>query len=71
MFYLNKSTIAGFIGNNPVAAKTNNGSTVVNFSVATTAYWNDKSSGKLQEKTEWHNVVFFGKQAETIAKHIM
>lgn len=32
-------------------------------SIATTSYWKDKS-GEKQEKTEWHNVVFFGKTAE-------
>ena len=33
-------------------------------------FWTDKSTGDRQEKTEWHNIVVFGKQAETCEKYL-
>lgn len=36
---------------------------VCSFSVATTAKWNDKSTGEQIEKTTWHRVKCFGNQA--------
>src|SRR4029079_5389461 len=37
--------------------------------MATTEVWNDKA-GQRQEKTEWHRVVLWGKQAETLAEYL-
>jgi len=42
---------------------------VCNFSVATSESWADKS-GEKQEKTEWHNVVVWGKTAENCGKYL-
>ena len=42
---------------------------VVNFSLATNRVWKDKEEGKKEEVT-YHNVVGFGRQAETIAQYM-
>ena len=39
------------------------------FSVATTEKWTDQN-GQKQEKTEWHNIVVWGKQAETCGQYL-
>ena len=45
------------------------GRAVANFSVATTETWNDQQ-GNRQERTEWHNIVVWGKQAETCGQYL-
>lgn len=57
---VNKVLLLGICGGDVKESK-GGGSGMV--SIATTSYWKDKS-GEKQEKTEWHNVVFFGKTAE-------
>lgn len=59
----------GNLGNDPVLRYTGNGTAVCNLSVATNDYWKD-AAGKPQERTEWHRVVVFGKQAENCAKYL-
>ena len=56
---VNKVTILGRVGKDP-EVKEFNGNKVARFSVATSEKWKDKS-GAWQEKTEWHNVSFWGK----------
>jgi len=63
---MNKVILIGRVGKdaeNPTAAQ------LAKFSLATTEKWTGKD-GQKQEKTEWHNVVCFGKQAETALKYI-
>ena len=67
---VNKAIIIGNLGNDPELKSLPSGSSVVNFSVATTEAWNDKATGEKQEKTEWHNVTVFGKQAENANKYL-
>ena len=43
---------------------------VANFSIATSEEWRDKESGDKKTKTEWHNVVFFGKLAEIAEQYL-
>ncbi|MEM8500897.1 MAG: single-stranded DNA-binding protein [Pseudomonadota bacterium] len=61
---INKHIIVGNIGQTPEAASTKGGKSVANFSVATTATWKDKETGEKNERTEWHDVVAFGKLAD-------
>jgi single-strand DNA-binding protein len=42
---------------------------VANFSIATSEQWNDRD-GKKQERTEWHNIVVWGKQAEHCGQYL-
>ena len=50
----------------------NSGDQVVNFPIATSETWRDKTSGERKEKTEWHNIVIFnenlGKVVEQYCK---
>lgn len=59
---LNKVQIIGRLGADPEVRATSGGQAVTKTRIATTETW--KKDGQKQEKTEWHNVVFFGKVAE-------
>jgi len=54
---LNRVELIGRLGKDPEVKHLQNGSSVANFSVATSESWKDKRSGERQEKTEWHNIV--------------
>jgi len=60
---LNKVMLIGRLGRDPEIRYTNSGAAVGNFSIATTDNWKDKS-GNRQERTEWHNVVAWGRLAD-------
>ena len=64
----NKAILIGRIGKTPTLRYTGKQVAVMNFSMATTEYWyvNDRP----REKTTWHNIVMFGKSAETYAKKL-
>ncbi|WP_330926645.1 single-stranded DNA-binding protein [Candidatus Sororendozoicomonas aggregata] len=67
---VNKVTLIGNLGNDPDVRFTPNGSAVANLSVATGESWKDRNTGQLQEKTEWHRVVIFGKLAEIAQQYL-
>jgi len=67
---LNKVVLIGRLGKDPEITYSQQGLAVVNFSLATSENWTDKNTGDRQEKTEWHNIVVFGKQAETCEKYL-
>jgi single-strand DNA-binding protein len=69
MASLNKTMIIGRVGKDPDIRTTQNGKTVATLSVATSERYKD-SQGQRQEKTEWHNVVIFGKTAEVVQKYL-
>ncbi len=60
---LNKAMLIGRLGRDPETRYTNSGSAVANFSIATTDTWKDKQ-GQKQERTEWHNIVAWGRLAD-------
>lgn len=60
---LNKVMLIGRLGKDPEIRYTNSGSAVANFSMATTDTWKDKQ-GQKQERTEWHNIVAWGRLAD-------
>ncbi len=66
---LNKAMIIGRLGNDPEVRYAQSGTAMGNFNLATNESWMDKS-GQRQEKTEWHRIVVFGKQAENCAKYL-
>lgn len=68
---VNKCFIIGNLGRDPEVTYTQSGTAVAKITVATSETWNDKNSGEKQEKTEWHRITFFGKQAETIGKYMI
>ena len=69
MASVNKVILIGNLGKDPEVRYTQSGDAVCNFSIATTEKWKDKS-GEKQEKTEWHNIVFFGRTAEVCGEYL-
>ena len=67
---LNKVMLIGNLGRDPEIRYTQSGTAVVNFTIATSEQWNDRNSGERQERTEWHRIVVFGKQAEVCEKYL-
>lgn len=65
---VNKVILVGRLGQDP-EIKTVNNSQVARLSIATSESWMDKNNQK-QERTEWHRVIFWGKQAEVAAKYL-
>jgi single-strand DNA-binding protein len=66
---LNKVLIIGNLGKDPEVRFTPGGRAVARFPVATSEVWSDQE-GQRQERTEWHNVVVWGKQAETCGQYL-
>jgi single-strand DNA-binding protein len=66
---LNKVLIIGNLGKDPEVKATATGQTAARFSVATTENWKNPQ-GEKQSKTEWHNIVVWGKQAEIAEKYL-
>lgn len=69
MASINKAIIIGNLGADPELRQTQSGTAVCQLSVATNEQWKDQS-GTPQERTEWHRVVVFGRQAENVAKYL-
>lgn len=67
--YLNKAMIFGNLTRDPEMKALPSGMQVCSLSLATNRVYNDRD-GKRQESTDYHNVVVFGKQAETCAKYL-
>jgi len=67
---VNKVILIGNLGSDPEVRYTPSGSAVANISLATTEVWRDKQSGELQERTEWHRVVFFNRLAEIVGEFL-
>ena len=66
---LNRVLIIGNLGRDPEVRFTPSGKAVGRFPVATSDVWTD-NEGQRQERTEWHNVVVWGKQAETCGQYL-
>ncbi len=67
---LNKVMLIGNLGRDPEIRYSQQGTAMVNFSIATSEQWNDKNTGEKQEKTEWHRIVAFRKPAEILEKYL-
>ncbi|HEB80835.1 MAG TPA: single-stranded DNA-binding protein [Chromatiales bacterium] len=67
---VNKVILVGNLGRDPEVRYLPSGSAVVNVTIATSESWKDKTSGERQERTEWHNVVFFGRLAEVAGEYL-
>src|SRR5690606_38480927 len=66
---INKVIIVGNLCQDPEVRYTPAGKGVANLTIATSETWKDQS-GQLQEKTEWHRVVLFGKLAEIAGQYL-
>lgn len=69
MASVNKAIVMGNLGADPELRYTQGGAAVCNLRVATNERWRDKD-GAQQERTEWHAIVVFGKQAENCEKYL-
>lgn len=67
---VNKVILVGNLGKDPEQRSTQSGMAVVNVTIATSDSWRDKATGEQQERTEWHNVVFFNKLGEIAAQYL-
>jgi len=66
---MNKVILIGNLGRDPEIKMTPGGQPLARFSVATTESWKDPQ-GEKQARTEWHNIVVWGKQAEIAEKFL-
>ena len=66
---VNKVIIVGRLGADPEIKQVGNAQSVARLSIATSESWTGKD-GQKQERTEWHRVVVWGRQAENCAKHL-
>ena len=69
MASVNKVILVGNLGRDQETRYTTSGDAVTNIRLATTETWKDKS-GEKQERTEWHRVVLFGRQAEIAGEYL-
>src|SRR4029079_19360335 len=67
---VNKVILVGNLGRDAELRYTPGGAAVSKFSLATTEVWNDKG-GQRQERTEWHNIDLWGKQAESLSEYLV
>src|SRR3989304_1445934 len=67
--YLNKVMLIGNLTRDPELRSLPSGIKVCSFSLATNRVWKDKN-GARQESADYHNVVVFGRQAETVAQYM-
>jgi single-strand DNA-binding protein len=66
---VNKVILVGNLGRDAELRYTPGGAAVATLNLATTEVWNDKG-GQRQEKTEWHRIVLWGKQAESLQEYL-
>lgn len=67
--YLNKAIIVGNLTRDPELKSLPSGIKVCSFSLATNRVWKDKN-GARQESADYHNIVVFGRQAETVGEYM-
>ena len=66
---LNKVMLIGNVGKDPEIRTMNSGNEVALFSLATSEYWKDKTTGEKKDKTEWHRVVVYSQGLVNIIKN--
>jgi single-strand DNA-binding protein len=67
---VNKVILVGTCGKDPETRYMPSGGAVTSISVATNESWKDKQTGEKQERTEWHNITFFGRLAEIAGEYL-
>lgn len=70
MASLNKASLIGNLGADPVLRYLPDGVPVATISLATTNAYKDKKTGEKKEKTEWHRVIFFNGLAEVVNEYL-
>ncbi len=67
---VNKVILIGNLGVEPEVRFTPGGAAVANVRIATSESWRDKQTGEMNERTEWHRLVFFGRLAEVVRDYL-
>ncbi|MBP0049307.1 single-stranded DNA-binding protein [Marinobacterium sp. AK62] len=67
---INKVILVGNLGADPEVRYMPSGNAVTNVNLATSDSWKDKQTGQMQERTEWHRVVFFNRLAEIAGEYL-
>ena len=71
MASLNKVQLIGHLGRDPEIRYTPEGVATTRISLATSEAWKDRDSGKPQERTDWHQVVFWDGLAKVVGEHLI
>lgn len=67
---INKVILIGNLGQDPETRYAPSGTAITNINLATSDTWKDKQSGQMQERTEWHRVIFFNRLAEVAGEYL-
>jgi single-strand DNA-binding protein len=67
---VNKAILVGNLGRDAEVTSTTGGFPVARFSLATTHRRKDSRSGQWEDRTEWHRIVLFGAQAESLRDYL-
>lgn len=71
MASFNQATVVGFVGDEPRIIQTQSNTAMASFAIATTERGYQRQDGtQVEDRTEWHNIVFFGKSAEIIGRYV-
>jgi single-strand DNA-binding protein len=68
---VNKVILIGNMGKDPEVRTTQDGTKIVNLTMATSETWNDRASGERKERTEWHRVVIFNDRVADVAERFL
>lgn len=68
---VNKVILIGNLGQDPEVRSTQQGSKIVNLSVATSESWKDRQTGEKKENTQWHRVVIFSEPLANLAEQYL
>jgi len=64
---VNKVILVGNLGRDPEVRNAQDGSKIVNFTMATSETWRDKATGERKDRTEWHRIVVFNERLADVA----
>lgn len=67
---VNKAILIGHMGKDPEVRYMPSGNAVCNATLATSESWKDKQTGEQKDRTEWHNLVFYGRLAEIAGEYL-
>ncbi|MFZ1830640.1 MAG: single-stranded DNA-binding protein [Candidatus Competibacteraceae bacterium] len=70
MASVNKVILIGNLGKDPEVRYMPSGKAVANVTIATSDSWKDRNTGEKQERTEWHNLVFYSPLAEIAGQYL-
>lgn len=67
---VNRVMLIGHVGRDAEVRYTQSGQAVASFSIATSESFGGRDGGERQERTEWHNIVCWGRQAEIAGQYV-